>query len=104
MIGLTRKSQPAARISHGAVSESLKGIASDGLADMAAKQQTVERPAEILLVVMGRKVDAQLFRIEPVFSAGQGRASPNSLGMQLRAGHNPPCARKWRHPHSDGFQ
>src|SRR6516165_450557 len=53
-------------------SEGLIGVASDRFADMAAKQQTGEKPVEILVLVIGRKVDAQLFRIEPaLFQLGK---------------------------------
>jgi hypothetical protein len=52
--------------------ESLKGMACDRFADMAAKQQTGEKPAEILRVVVDRKVDPQLFGIEPaLFQPGK---------------------------------
>jgi len=52
--------------------EGLKSMACDGFADMAAKQQAGEKPAEKLLVVTGRKVDAQLFGIEPaLFQLGK---------------------------------
>ena len=38
--------------------EGLIGVARDGFVDMAAKQQADEKPAEILLVVTSRKVNA----------------------------------------------
>jgi hypothetical protein len=37
----------------------------DGFADIVAKQEAGEKPPEMLLVVMRRKVDAELFGIQP---------------------------------------
>ena len=44
--------------------ERLIGPARDRLADVTAKQQAREKPAKILVIVIGREIDAQLFRIK----------------------------------------
>jgi hypothetical protein len=49
-------------------------MAGDSLADVAAEQQAGEKPVEILVVVAGREVDAQLFGIKPaLFELGKVR-------------------------------